>query len=156
MTMFLASYTNALDKKGRTSVPAGFRAELAAQSRQTVVVFAAPTEPYLFAWGYDDFLQFAERLKSLPALSPERQRLGRALLAAAVPLPVDGDGRIMLPHHLCAHAHLTDGKALFAGQGEYFTIWDPTQFERAQQADSAHYSADLAALFGGQAGGQPT
>ena len=147
MTTFLSSYVNAVDKKGRVSVPAAFRAELAAHSRQTIVVFAAPDDSCLFAWGYDDFLNFAERIKKLPALSKERQRLSRTLLAASVPLPIDGDGRIMLPPQMCAHAHLVE-KALFAGQGEYFTIWSPEKFGTTQNADLPFYDADIAALSG--------
>lgn len=145
MTTFLSSYTNAVDKKGRVSVPASFRAELAANTRQTIVVFAAPDETCLFAWGYDDFLLFADRIKKLPAMSKERQRLSRTLLAASVPLPIDGDGRMMLPPHMCAHAHLIE-KAMFAGQGEYFTIWNPDKFNAAQNADLPFYDADIAAL----------
>lgn len=145
MTVFLSSYVNGVDKKGRVSVPASFRAELAQHSRQTVVVYAAPNEPYLFAWGYDDFVQFAERIKKLPPMSRERQRLARNILAAARPVAVDGDGRMMLPQELIEKANI-DEKALFAGQGDYFTIWQPEAFEKAQNDDLAFFDEDLERL----------
>lgn len=145
MTVFLSSYVNGVDKKGRVSVPASFRAELAQHSRQVVVVYAAPNEPYLFAWGYDDFVQFAERIKKLPPMSRERQRLARNILAAARPVAVDGDGRMMLPPELINKANI-DGKALFAGQGDYFTIWQPEAFEQAQSDDLAFFDEDLERL----------
>ena len=145
MTVFLSSYVNGVDKKGRVSVPASFRAELAQHSRQTVVVYAAPNEPYLFAWGYDDFVQFAERIKKLPPMSRERQRLARNILAAARPVAVDGDGRMMLPQELIEKANIGE-KALFAGQGDYFTIWQPEAFEKAQNDDLAFFDEDLERL----------
>jgi MraZ protein len=145
LTVFLSSYVNGVDKKGRVSVPASFRAELAQHSRQTVVVYAAPNEPYLFAWGYDDFVQFAERIKKLPPMSRERQRLARNILAAARPVAVDGDGRMMLPQELIEKANI-DEKALFAGQGDYFTIWQPEAFEKAQNDDLAFFDEDLERL----------
>lgn len=148
MATFLSSYTNKVDKKGRVSVPADFRAELALQSRQTVVVYAAPDEGFLFAWGYDDFLQFAERIKRLPPMSKERQRLGRSILAAARPLGFDSEGRIMLPEPFMKIAGVTE-QALFAGQGEYFTIWDPARYDAKQADDMAFYEADLSVLSEG-------
>ncbi len=146
--MFLASYTNGVDKKGRVSVPASFRAELAHHSRPGVVVYAAPEEQYLYAWGYDDFTKFAETIKKMPPLAPERQRLARTLLAAARPLNFDDNGRIMLPEPFLNHTGITE-KALFAGQGDYFTIWQPARYEAVQSADQAHYTDDITLLSEG-------
>ena len=60
MTVFLSSYVNTVDRKGRVSVPAPFRAEMANQSRQMVVIYQAPNENFLYAWGYDDFVKFVK------------------------------------------------------------------------------------------------
>jgi len=145
MTVFLASHVNALDKKGRVSVPALFRNEMAAMARQTVVVYAAPEGGYLYGWAYDDFVNLANHIQKMPPLSPARQRLARTILAAARPLGFDDTGRIMLPADLIAEAGL-DGKALFAGQGEYFTIWNPERFNKQIKADADFMEEDLAAL----------
>ncbi|MFZ2619376.1 MAG: division/cell wall cluster transcriptional repressor MraZ [Alphaproteobacteria bacterium] len=145
MAVFLSSYVNGVDAKGRVSVPAAFRAELATHTRQQVVVYAAPDGQYLMGWGYDDFLKFAEKITRMSPLSPQRQRLARTLLAAARPLSFDDNGRIQLPENFIGHAQITD-KAMFAGQGETFTIWNPAAFEAMQAADSAFTAEDLAAL----------
>jgi len=151
MTVFLSSYLNGVDKKGRVSVPASFRHEMATHTRQQIVVYAAPDAGsnggYLYGWAYDDFLKLAEKIQQLPALSPVRQRLARAILAAARPLNFDDAGRVILPEKLVASAGLGE-EVLFAGQGEYFTIWDPKRYE-AQMADDGALSAeDLAAMEG--------
>ena len=148
--MFLASYHNGVDKKGRVSVPAPFRHEMAAHARQQVVVYAAPetekaTEGFLYGWAYDDFLQLAAKIQQLPALSPVRQRLARSILAAARPLGFDDNGRILLPENLLQRAGITE-QALFAGEGEYFTIWEPGRFEAYMQRTSGSFAEDLASI----------
>jgi MraZ protein len=148
MTVFLSSYVNTVDKKGRVSVPASFRGEMVNHSRQVVVVYAAPKEGYLYAWGYDDFVKFAERIKKLPPMSKERQRLARTILAAARPINFDGEGRVLLPENLMKEAGI-EGKALFAGQGDYFTIWNPDRYEERQEEDLTHYDEDIEALSAG-------
>lgn len=148
MTVFLSSYVNTVDKKGRVSVPASFRGEMINHSRQVVVVYAAPKEGYLYAWGYDDFVKFAERIKKLPPMSKERQRLARTILAAARPISFDGEGRILIPENLMKEAGI-EGKAMFAGQGDYFTIWNPETYEQKQQDDWAHYDDDIEMLSAG-------
>lgn len=145
MTVFLSSYTNSVDKKGRVSVPASFRAEMAPHSRQTVVAFAAPKEGFIYAWSYDDFVIFAEKIKALPPMSATRQRLARTILAAARPLGFDSEGRIMIPEELLAGSDI-NGKALFAGQGDYFTIWNPDKYQDKLATDEDNFTEDMALL----------
>lgn len=147
MTVFLSSYINAVDKKGRVSVPASFRGEMAAHTRQTVVVYAAPEGRYLYGWAYDDFVNLAAKIQQLPALSPVRQRLARAILAAARPLNFDETGRISVPDNLLKMAGISEN-VLFAGEGEYFTLWDPTAFDAQMAADAAQIHDDLNELNG--------
>ena len=145
VTVFLSSYTNTVDKKGRVSVPAPFRAEMQLQSRQTVVVYAAPKQGFLYAWGYDEFISFAEKIKKLPPMSKQRQRLARTILAAARPLSFDGEGRILIPENLLEIAGIK-GKMMFAGQGEYFTMWNPERYTEQEVADSEFYDDDIDVL----------
>lgn len=145
MTTFLSSYTNSIDKKSRVSVPASFRAELANCSRQTIVIYKAVNENFLYAWSYDDFLEFAQKIKKLPALSKQRQRLSRTILAAAKPIQIDADGRMILPENLTSSLNI-DGKVMFAGQGEYFTIWNPEEFDKQAEDDMAFYDNDIEVL----------
>lgn len=145
MTTFLSSFENSIDKKSRVSVPASFRAELSNCSRQTIVIYKAVNENFLFAWSYDDFLEFAQKIKKLPALSKQRQRLSRTILAAAKPVQIDADGRIVLPEQLAQSLNL-DGKVMFAGQGEYFTIWNPEEFNKQAEDDMAFYDNDIEVL----------
>lgn len=145
MTIFLSSYIHGVDRKGRVSVPAPFRAELSTHTRQTIVAYMAPDEPFLYVWGFDDFLKFSDTIKKLPPMSAERQRLARNILSAAKPLSFDPEGRIQLPETFMGQCGITD-QALFAGQGEYFTLWNPATFEKRQTQDLEHYTADMLKL----------
>lgn len=145
MTVFLSSYLNGVDKKGRVSVPAPFRNEMAQHPRQVVVVYAAPEGGYLYGWAYEDFVKLAANIQRMPPLSPVRQRLARAILAAARPLSFDSEGRIAIPEHLMQAAGL-EGDVLFAGQGEYFTLWNPKRYEGQLVDDKAFTNDDLTEL----------
>jgi DNA-binding transcriptional regulator/RsmH inhibitor MraZ len=35
---------------------------------------------------------------------------------------------------------------MFAGQGEYFTIWNPERYTAQQAADASYFESDLQAL----------
>jgi MraZ protein len=145
VTVFLSSYLNGVDKKGRVSVPAPFRNEMAAHPRQMVVVYAAPEGGYLYGWAYEDFVKLAEHIQRMPPLSPVRQRLARAILAAARPLSFDAEGRISLPEDLMGKAGISD-QVKFAGQGEYFTLWNPAKYDGQMSADQQFTEADLTEL----------
>ena len=48
-------------------------------------------------------------------------------------LPLDPDGRVLLPAELLAHAGITT-HATFVGMGHEFQIWDPATFDAAEDA----------------------
>ena len=54
--------------------------------------------------------------------------------ASFLPVSWDGEGRIVLPEPLLAHAQLSD-IAAFVGRGDSFAIWNPALFE-ARQAEA--------------------
>ncbi len=60
MTLFLSTFVNKIDKKGRISVPASFRQALAQQSFQGVVVFRSYKFPAIEGMG----IERMERLSS--------------------------------------------------------------------------------------------
>jgi len=53
--------------------------------------------------------------------------LRRLFLANAYPVEVDKVGRVLLPANLRQIIQL-DGEAIIAGQGEYFEVWKPTDW----------------------------
>jgi len=128
MTLFLSTFQNKIDKKGRVSVPASFRAELSKESFQGVVLFRSNVHQCLegFAWSY--MQEIGERLDDFDLFSAEQDDLATSIFGTAVQLSLDGDGRILLPSDLIDFAEL-DEKASFVGMGAKFQIWNANNFE---------------------------
>ena len=128
MAIFLSTYLNKVDRKGRVSVPAAFRAALAEASPAGIVAYRAVKLPAIEAAGIDRIEEMSRRLDSLPELSEEREALA-TLLADMRQLAFDGEGRIMLPADLAKHAGIGDN-ATFVGAGPTFQIWEGGNFKR--------------------------
>jgi len=134
MPLFLSTQTNKVDKKGRVSVPATYRASLSGQGWDGVVCLPSLTSPALD--GCD--LAFMAKLSSeqnqgISAFSRAHDPLSSAIFAAARQLPFDTEGRIILPEAFMKHAGITDS-ACFVGRGQTFQIWAPARFD-AHHAD---------------------
>jgi MraZ protein len=137
--MFLSTYVNKVDRKGRVSVPATFRTSLAAQRFPGIIVFPSYKYPALEANGIEWMEELANRLDTLDKFSDEHENL-EMLFAVSRELPFDSEGRIMLPPDLAEHAAITDSVA-FVGVGRNFQLWEPARFaehamnlrERARQ-----------------------
>lgn len=132
MALFLSTYTNKIDKKGRISVPSSFRAELSEESFQGVVLFRSNVHQCLegFAWSY--MQEIGQRLDHFDLFSAEQDDLATSVFGTAVQLPLDGDGRIIVPADLIDFANLNE-KASFVGMGAKFQIWNRQNFEQRRE-----------------------
>jgi MraZ protein len=128
MALFIDTFVNKIDRKGRVSVPATFRAALAAQEFQGIVAFPSFKFPALHCAGMDWMSSLIDSTSNVDLFSAEHDDLTASLFSDAKQLPFDGEGRVMLPESLCAHASLSEGAA-FAGRGRYFEIWEPKALE---------------------------
>lgn len=124
MASFIGTFTNRIDKKGRVSVPARFRAAIAAGAFSSVVV--APNEEMgaIDACDWQRIEDTIARLDNRKDLTPEQIEAIERLLPETEELPFDGEGRIILPEHLIKLAKIDD-KAMFVGIGRVFQIWSP-------------------------------
>lgn len=129
MTLFLSTYTNKVDKKGRVSLPASFRASLADQPFQGVVVFKSNTYDALEGFSMSRMEELSSRIDHFDMFSPEQDNLATAIFAESMPLNLDGDGRIILPKELLDFTGITEN-ACFVGLGPKFQIWEPARLEK--------------------------
>ena len=130
MELFLSTYVNKVDRKGRVSVPATFRASLANQRFSGIVAFPSFNFPALDASGIDRMEEMTTRLDTLEQFSEEYDNLS-LIFASAQQLPFDTEGRIVLPADLAHHAGIGDSAA-FVGLGRSFQIWEPGRFAEHQ------------------------
>jgi MraZ protein len=131
VALFSSTFVNKVDRKGRVSVPASFRAALMGQSFAGVVAFRSLKFTALDAGGYDRLEEISKGLDELPELSDERDALA-SMLSDAQHLPFDSEGRIILPHSLVAYAGIGENAA-FVGVGRSFQIWEPQRYAQHQE-----------------------
>ena len=131
MSLFLSSYENHLDAKGRISVPASFRTSVATDSFQGVVLFRSFTHPCIEGVSMSRMDKLAAATDKMGVFDDGLDDLSAMLFADARPLAFDVTGRIVIPADLLKHANITD-TALFVGRGNSFQIWHPDAFRAAQ------------------------
>jgi MraZ protein len=134
MTQFYDTYTNRLDKKGRVSVPAPFRATLERMSAGDLILSPNHKRACIDARPDVVFRQIAGALDTLDVFSDDHDDLATTLFADACSAMPDAEGRIILPERLIAHAGLGDLVA-FVGLGNAFQLWHPdAAAQRAAEA----------------------
>jgi len=128
--IFLSTYENKIDRKGRVSVPATFRATLEVNS-QPLIVTKSLTEPCLEGQGSARIQQIVDVLDTMDVLAEETKLL-QTMLSNAQEMKLDAEGRIMLPEEFLAYASLSE-TIIFAGVGRLFELWNPAAW-RAREA----------------------
>ena len=146
MDRFVSTVTNKIDSKGRVSIPAVFRGVLERDGYKQgdgggIYCYPSLDAPALDAGGERLAQKIDRLLAGLPDYSDERDELSVALYGDVHVLALDGDGRIVLPEALRAHAGLS-AQVTFVGLGDKFQIWQPERFterrERARQKVQDH------------------
>jgi MraZ protein len=128
MALFIDTFVNRIDKKGRISVPASFRAALAGQVFQGIAAFPTFKYPAIQCGGLDWMAGLLASLGNVDMFSDAHDDITAAVFADTKQLAFDGEGRIMLPEALTRHAGIGD-VAAFVGRGPTFEIWEPARFE---------------------------
>jgi MraZ protein len=146
--LFLSTFVNRVDRKGRVSVPATFRSTLATHRQPNLVVLIPSFKvEALDGTGSDHLAEMMEGLKTLDQYSERRDDMA-LVFADSRPLTLDGEGRIILPEDLKEHAHITDEVA-FVGLGAMFQLWDPSRFAEHRAAARERVRAEGATLPSG-------
>jgi len=124
MALFLSTYINKVDKKGRVSVPASFRASLTEHEYKGVILFPSAKHECIEGFDQKTMEDISNRLDGFDMFSDNQDDLATSIFGESIQLPFDSDGRIILPAHLIKSANLSD-KAAFVGLGKKFQIWSP-------------------------------
>lgn len=124
--MFLGEHRHVIDDKGRLTIPAKFRGELA-----TGLVVTKGLDHCLTVYTLDAWRALKERIASLPMTDRNVRDFRRHLYAGAVDAVPDGQGRINIPQHLRDYADLGD-QVIVVGCDTYLEIWAPEHWEKVQ------------------------
>jgi MraZ protein len=127
--MFLSSYENRLDKKGRVSVPASFRSYLSNLGYNGIICYPSFNNLSIEACSQDRIEKILSAIDSLNPFEERRDYFATSILSESINLQFDSEGRITLSSKLLNHAKIKNSM-LFVGQGQTFQIWEPTNFEK--------------------------
>ena len=127
--MFLSTYENKLDKKGRVSVPASYRSYLSNIGYNGVICYPSFNNQCIEAWPQDRVEKISTAIDSLNPFEEKKDYFATSILSESINLQFDSEGRISLIPKLLKHAKIKNNM-LFVGQGKTFQIWEPTIFEK--------------------------
>ena len=127
--MFLSSYENKLDKKGRVSVPASYRSYLSNLGYNGVVCYPSFNNQSIEAWPQDRIEKISNTIDSLNPFEEKRDYFATSVLSESVNLQFDTEGRVSITEKLLDHAKIKNN-ILFVGLGKTFQIWEPKIFEK--------------------------
>ena len=127
--MFLSSYENKLDKKGRVSVPASYRSYLSNLGYNGVICYPSFNNQSIEAWPQDRIEKISNAIDSLNPFEEKKDYFATSILSESINLQFDSEGRILLSSKLLKHAKIKNSM-FFVGQGKTFQIWEPATFEK--------------------------
>jgi MraZ protein len=143
MPAFISTFTFKVDRKGRVSVPAEFRAALTQPGFSGMVAFPSPHDDAIRCITEAQVERITGARDPLEVFQAGATDVALAAAADMVRLPFDGEGRVLLPKLLADYAGIVDS-ATFVGRMTFFEIWNPEAFAakhaplRAQQRGRAN------------------
>jgi len=125
--MFLSSFENKIDKKGRVSVPANFRSHLNSMGYNGFISYPSFNHTALEACTQDRIEKLSNAIDSLNPFEEKRDYFATSVLSESENLQFDTEGRVSISEKLLSHAKIKSN-VLFVGLGKTFQIWDPNNF----------------------------
>ena len=129
--MFLSSFENKIDKKGRVSVPATFRSYLNSLGYNGFISYPSFNHPALEACSKDRIEKLSSTIDSLNPFEEKRDYFATSILSVSENLQFDTEGRVSISEKLLKHAKIKNN-ILFVGLGKTFQIWEPINFKKFQ------------------------
>jgi MraZ protein len=139
---FLGSYQHQLDEKGRVSLPAPFRREAIDQR----FVLVQPYPPALALYPELEWMRVEERLSELQARNSQARMYVLSVVASALEVVPDAQGRILIPQRLKEAAEL-DGQVLLVGAIDKIELWNPKRFEEAVARSTGGFDGFAPQIF---------
>lgn len=116
--MFIGEYYYNLDTKGRMAIPSKIRNQVG----ETLIITRG-LDSCLFLYEKKDWEQLAEKIKNLPLSQSNSRAFACLMLAGAMEVTIDNQGRILIPDYLRNYADLKK-KIVLVGVYDRLEIWD--------------------------------
>ncbi|HLD17675.1 MAG TPA: division/cell wall cluster transcriptional repressor MraZ [Patescibacteria group bacterium] len=121
--MFIGEFNHTVDEKGRLAIPVKFRAALSGGA-----VVTRGLDSSLFLFPKEEWDKLAGKLAALPLGQANSRAFARLMLAGAMDVELDRQGRVVLPEYLRQYAGLSKN-AVVAGLSTRLEIWDAERWD---------------------------
>ncbi len=121
--MLLGEYKHSVDEKGRIAVPAKFRSNISSGA-----IITRGLDHCLFIFSLQEWEVMVKKITALPLAQANARAFSRLMLAGAMDVKVDVQGRILIPDYLREYAQLKK-QAVVAGVYSRIEIWDQDAWE---------------------------
>jgi MraZ protein len=135
--LFRGQFTYSIDSKGRISIPAKLRKQLAPEANDTFVMHQGVSR-CIDIYPLDQWLIFEQRLEKLNQFKPEEALFTRMILQSAHEDTLDSQSRILLPQNLIEYAQI-DKEVLILGVLKKIEVWNPkVYYEYIKQSKESY------------------
>ena len=125
--MFLGEFNHTVDEKGRMTIPARFRPDLA----QGVVVTRG-LDGCLALYPNAEWEKLAQKVDALPLTDRRARDFRRFMFGSASEAVPDRQGRVLIPAYLREYGAV-DGEVTVVGMNTYIEIWNPETWQTMRQ-----------------------
>ncbi len=140
--MFIGEYNHTVDEKGRLALPIKFRKDF-----KNGAVVTRGLDNCLFVFTKKSWQELADKLSKLPISQSKSRAFARLMLAGAMDVRLDSQGRIILPEYLRVYSKLNK-KVIVAGVFNRLEIWDENLWN-TYKTDVENKSIEIANELGG-------
>ena len=141
--MFIGEYKYNLDEKNRLAIPSKFRQFFAEGA-----VITKGLDNCLFIYTTKEWQKLVDKLANLPISQAKSRAFSRLMLAGAMDVALDKQGRIILPDYLKQFAALNK-QVVMAGLYNRLELWDEkawSKYQRVSEKESNQISEGLVDL----------
>jgi MraZ protein len=124
MELFVSTFVNKIDKKGRVSLPSLFRNALPKNYKNEIILLKSLKNKGIEGLSVIRVKEIASRINNLDFFSDEHDDFTTSIFSEMIPTNLDSEGRFLLPEQLKIFADIKN-EVTFIGQGHFFQIVNP-------------------------------
>lgn len=122
--MFIGEYEHSVDNKGRITMPAKLKTEIGEK-----FVITKGLDGCLFVYSQEEWVNFEEKLKTLPLTNKNARDFVRFFLSGAIECELDKQGRFLITSILREYATL-EKDIVIIGVGTRLEIWNREKWKK--------------------------
>ena len=141
--VFIGEYRHSLDDKGRLAIPVKFRADL-----ESGAIVTRGLDGCLYVYTTTEWQKLADKLAAMPMSQSNSRAFARLMLAGAMDVAIDKQGRIVVPDYLRSYAGIKKNLVV-AGLYNHLELWDEkawNAYKKKTEKDSGDIAEQLGSL----------